>query len=154
VKLKTKLIELKLVDTVRDMVEKIVKMLIQWTAWTELDVVEDQTEKEVLEEEIGAITSQLLKMILMKKIRVKLVTMTRKAKDVIANLVRKKRRLLNLKKKRKKSDSLMKTILLSRRKRMQTFHKQREENTRKSRTRDLKKEILKKKSVSNSSTLN
>ena len=153
-KLKTKLIELKLVDTVRDMVEKIVKMLIQWTAWTELDVVEDQTEKEVLEEEIGAITSQLLKMILMKKIRAKLVMMTRKAKDVIANLVRKKRRLLNLKKKRKKSDSLMKTILLSRRKRMQTFHKQREENTRKSRTRDLKKEILKKKSVSNSSTLN
>ena len=153
-KLKTKLIELKLVDTVRDMVEKIVKMLIQWTAWTELDVVEGQTEKEVLEEEIGAITSQLLKMILMKKIRAKLVMMTRKAKDVIANLVRKKRRLLNLKKKRKKSDSLMKTILLSRRKRMQTFHKQREENTRKSRTRDLKKEILKKKSVSNSSTLN
>ena len=91
--LKTKSIELRLVDTVRDMVEKIVKMLIQWTAWTELDVVEDQTEKEVLEEEIGAITSQLLKMILMKKIRVKLVTMTRKAKDVIANLVRKKRRL-------------------------------------------------------------
>ena len=110
-KLKTKLIELKLVDTVRDMVEKIVKMLIQWTAWTELDVVEDQTEKEVLEEEIGAITSQLLKMILMKKIRAKLVMMTRKAKDVIANLVRKKRRLLNLKKKRKKSDSLIKTHL-------------------------------------------
>ena len=99
--LKTKSIELRLVDTVRDMEEKIVKMPTQWTALTELDVEEEETEKEVLAEEIGAITSQLLaKMMVKKKPRVKpvkLVTMTRKkaetANNVIANLVRKKRRL-------------------------------------------------------------
>ena len=122
---------LKPVATVKDMVERLAKTGTPWIVLPELDAEKATGKRVVVAAVIGVMRRSLSKKV--KRKRREKVKTTKKAKaNVKENHVERKRRS---KSQKKRKDSLMKTILLSSKRRTRTCRLLRVENMKKLKTR-------------------